>query len=169
MLRALQGLGAGDQGALPDRPPRQRDDLVRRQAADRRRPGRVFRLTVAAAEQISLELLPADAKAAEEGAVVPALGHQGMCHPQHQRHIGAGPDRMPDGLDFRRQIVAQWADQVELDPSFACGVQPAAGDVLARTAAADIVVFQRHAAKGEHQRALGHHFGPADVVAGHRP
>ncbi len=119
MLGALQGLRAGNQSAPPDRPPRQRDDLVCRQAADRRRPGRVFRLTVAAAEQISLELLPADAKAVEEGAVVPSLGHQGMRHPQHQRDIGAGPDRMPDGLDFRRQIVAQRPDQMELDAPFA--------------------------------------------------
>ena len=47
--------------------------------------------------------------------------------------------------------------------------QPVAGDVLAGAAAADIVVLQRHAAKGEHQRALSRDSSvPADVVAGDR-
>ena len=130
------------------------DDLVRRQAADRRRPGRILRLAVAAAEEIGLERLPADAAAVEEGAVVPPLGDQRVRQPQHQRDIGAGADRVPDRLDPGRQIVAQRADQVEFDAAPARRLQIAAGDVLARAAAADIVVFERHAAKGQHQRAL---------------
>ena len=151
MLGALQGLRAGDQGALACGTAPQCDDLDRRKAADRRCPGSVFRQTVAATEQISLEGLPADAEPVEEGAVVPTLGHQRVRQPQHQCDIGAGPDRMPDRTYLHRQIVAQRADQVEFDAALARGLQMVAGDVLARTAAADIVVFERHAAKGEHQ------------------
>jgi len=59
-------------------------------------------LGVAAAQQIALEYLPADAEPVEEGAVVPSLGHQGVGDAQHQRNIGAGADRVPDCADFRR-------------------------------------------------------------------
>ena len=138
-------------------------------AADRRRPGRILRLAVAAAEEISLERLPADAAAVEKGAVVPPLGDEGVRQPQHQCYIGAGADRVPDRLDPGRQVVAQRADQVEFGAAPARGLQIAAGDVLAGAAAADIVVFERHAAKGQHQRALADQFGPADIVAGDRP
>src|SRR5580700_4834219 len=43
-----------------------------------------------------------------------------------------------------------------------------ASDVLAGTAAADIVVLRCHAAKGKDQRAFTSQFGPADIVAGDR-
>jgi hypothetical protein len=43
-----------------------------------------------------------------------------------------------------------------------------AGGVLARAAAADIVVLQRHASERQDERALHHQFGPADIVAGDR-
>ena len=119
VLGALQRLRAGDQCAPPRCAPRKRDDLVGRKAADRRRPDRVFRLAVAAAQQIILEPLVADAEPIEEGAVVPSLADQSMGDAQHQRDIGTGPDRMPDRPDFRRQIVAQRADQVEFDPAIA--------------------------------------------------
>ena len=55
------------------------------------------------------------------------------------------------------------------DPAIAGGAQLLARDVPACAAAADIVVFQRHAAKGQHQGALRYQLGPADVVAGDRP
>ncbi len=169
MLGPLQGLRAGNEGAPADRAARQAKDLVRRQAADRRRPGRILRLAVAAAEEIGLECLPADAAAVEEGAVVPPLGDQGVRQPQHQCDIGAGADRVPDRLDPGRQVVAQGRDQVEFRTAPARRLQIAAGDVLAGAAAADIVVFERHAAKGQHQRALADQFGPADIAAGDRP
>ncbi len=169
MLGPLQRLRAGNESAPADRPPRQPDDLVRAEATDRRRPARILRLAVAAAEEISLECLPADAAAVEEVAVVPAFRDEGVRQPQHQCYIGAGADRVPDRLDPGRQVVAQGCDQVEFRAAPARGLQIGAGDVLARAAAADIVVFERHAAKGQHQRALAHQFGPADIIAGDRP
>src|SRR5205807_5067707 len=74
----------------------------------------------------------------------------------------------PGCIDLGREIVAYWPHQVKFDPSVACLAQPDAGNVPARAAAADIVVLQRHAAKGEHQRTLAHQLGPADIVAGRR-
>src|SRR5439155_15439793 len=76
--------------------------------------------------------------------------------------------RVPICPDLRRQIVAWRADQVELDAPVARLAQLGAGNVAARAATADVVVLQRHAAKGEHQLALGHQLGPAYTVAGHR-
>ena len=75
---------------------------------------------------------------------------------------------MPLCLDLGRKIVAYWCDQVEFDPSAAGLAQSVAGNVAARAAAADIVVLQRHAAKGKHQLALPHQLGPTYTVAGHR-
>src|SRR5207244_1716473 len=49
----------------------------------------------------------------------------------------------------------------------ASGAQPGAGNVLAGAAAADIIVLQRHAAKGQNEGALCHQLVPADVIAGH--
>ena len=149
--------------------PRKGDDLLRREAADRRRPHRVLRLSVAAAQEIILERFVADAEPIEEGTVVPPLAYQSVSDTEHQRDIGAGADRVPDRTNFRRQIVAQRADQVEFDPPIAGGPQLLARDVPAGAAAADIVVFQRHAAKGQHQGALCDQLGPADIVACHRP
>src|SRR5262245_51886996 len=40
--------------------------------------------------------------------------------------------------------------------------------MLARTAAAHIIVFQRHAAKGQYESAVSYQLVPADVIAGHR-
>ena len=160
MLAALQGLRAGNEGAPARAAPREGDDLVRRNAADRGGPGGIFRLPIAlvklgaAAEEIGLERLPAGAEPVEEGAVVQPLAGQGMREPQHQCDIGAGADRMPDRLDPCRQIIAQRADQVKFDTARVRRGEAVAGDVLAGAAAADIVVFERHAAKGEDQRAL---------------
>ncbi len=75
---------------------------------------------------------------------------------------------MPDRVDRRRQVVAHRADQVKFDAAPARRDEMVAGDVPARAAAADIVVLQRHAAKGQHQRALLDQLGPADIVAGDR-
>ncbi len=85
---------------------------------------------------------------------------------EHQRHIRAGADRVPDRLDLARQVVTQRADQVEFRASAAGGAQPGQRDVLAGAAAADIVVLQRHAAKGEHEGAVCHQLVPANIVAG---
>jgi len=98
---------------------------------------------------------------------VPPLRHQGVRHAQHQRYIGARADRVPDRLDFRRQIVAQRADQVEFRALPPGGAQPGKRDVLAGPAAADIVVLQRHAAKGEYEGAVRDQLVPADIIAGH--
>ena len=76
---------------------------------------------------------------------------------------------MPDRPEFPRQIVTQRANQVEFYPTIAGGTQLVASDVLAGASAADIVVLQRHAAKGQHQGALCYQLGPADIVACHRP
>src|SRR4051812_29212809 len=46
------------------------------------------------------------------------------------------------------------------------GYKAIPGDVLARTAAADIVVFQRHAAEREDQLAVSDHLVPAYITAG---
>ena len=73
---------------------------------------------------------------------------------------------MPRGLDLRRQIVAQRSDQVELYTSPAGGTQSGAGDVLTCTAAADIIVFERHAAESEDESAVRNQLVPTDVVAG---
>ena len=82
------------------------------------------------------------------------LGDQRVREAEHQRDIGAGPDRMPESGQVFRQIVAQRADQMKLDAAPSRRAEPLAGDVPARAAAADIVVLQCHAAEGEDQRAL---------------
>ena len=130
------------------------DDIVGRDAADRGGPGGVLRLAVVAAEEIALEGLPADAVPVEEGAVVQPFGHQRVGEAEHQRDIGAGADRLPLRVDLGRQVVAHRADQVKLDAAPARRGEPVARDVLAGAAAADIAVLQRHAAEGEHERAL---------------
>jgi len=56
---------------------------------------------------------------------------------------------MPKCLGRRWKIIAQRADQVKFGTAAARRDQMVARDVLARAAAADIVVLQRHAAKGE--------------------
>ena len=94
-----------------------------------------------------------------------SLAHQRVRQPEHQRDVGAGPDRMPDRRDLRRQVVAQRADQVEFDAALAARPRGGPRDVLARTAAADIVVLQRHAAEGEDQPAVRDQLVPADIVA----
>ncbi len=96
------------------------------------------------------------------------LCDQGVRQGKHQRDIGAGKDRMPDRLDRRWKIIAQRADQVEFSAAPARRDQVVVGDMLARAAAADIVVLHRHAAKGEDQRACLRQLGPANVVAGDR-
>ena len=120
------------------------------------------------AKKIGRECLPAVAEPLEEGLVVQPLADQGMRQSEHQRDIGAGEDRMPDRLDRSRQIVAERADQVKFGTTSPRVDQMVARDMLARAAAADIVVLQRHAAKGEDERALFCQLGPADVVAGDR-
>ena len=72
---------------------------------------------------------------------------------------------MPDRRGLCRQIVAQRSDQVKFGATGAGGAQPGERDVLAGPAAADIVVLQRHAAKGQHERAVRDQLVPADVVA----
>src|SRR6266446_10972793 len=81
----LQGLRAGDQGAPSRAAPREPGDLARRNPADRAGPERVFPLTVAAAQQIGLERLPAYTESVEEGAVMQPLVNQGIGELQHQR------------------------------------------------------------------------------------
>src|SRR5262249_15197585 len=148
---------------------READDLAGGDTANRGRPGRVFRPSVPAAQEVVLEPIPADAAAIEEGAIVPPFGDQSIGDTEHQRDIGAGPDGMPERFDFGWEIVTQRADQVEFDRASTCGAQLLASNVPTRAAAANIVVLQRHPAKGQHQGALCYQLGPADIVAGHRP
>ena len=169
MLGALQGLRAGDQRAPSDRAPRQSGDLVRRHATDIRGPAGILRPAILTAEEIGLERLPADAIAVEKAAVVAAFGHQRVGDPEHQRDVGSRADRVPHRVRFRRQVVAQRADQVEFDAAPARRAQIAAGDMATGSATADIVVFERHPAKGQHQGAFRDQFGPADIVAGDDP
>ena len=95
-----------------------------------------------------------------------ALGNQRMREAEHQRDIGAGPDRMPESGQVFRQIVAQRPDQMKLDAALSRRAEPLAGDMPARAAAADIVVLQCHAAEGEDQRALRDQLVPAHIVTG---
>ena len=125
-----------------------------------------FGRPIAAAQEIALEHVVADAEPVEKDAVVPSLADECVRQTQHQGDVGSRPDRVPDRIDLRRQIVAQRTDQVELDTPVAGGAQLAAGNVPAGPAAADIVVLQRHAAKGEDDGALRDELVPADGVAG---
>ena len=141
-------------------------DLIGRHAANCGRPVGILRLAVAAAEEIGLENVVADAVSVEESAVVPPLGHQRVRDAEHQRDIRSRTDRVPDRLGLGRQIVAQRSDQMKFGAAAAGGAQPGQRDVLAGPAAADIVVLQRHAAKRQHERAVRDQLVPADVVAG---
>ena len=168
MVGALQGLRAGDERPPPGAAPRQRNDIVGRDAADRRRPGGVLWLSIIATQQIRREFLPTRAVPIEKGAVVHAFGHECVREAEHQRDIGAGPDRVPHRIDRVRQIVPDRPDQVKLDAAPPRRHKTIACDMLTGAAAADIAVLQRHAAKGEDERALRHHLRPADIIAGDR-
>ena len=116
----------------------------------------VFRLAVARGRgDRRSKTLPADAVAVEKCAVVQPLGHQRMREAEHQRDIGAGADRMPDR---RRSPPADRRAAGRSDGTRRRAGAPRASRARAmcsaRAAAADIVVLQRHAAKGEHQRAV---------------
>src|SRR5439155_17143311 len=78
MLGALQGLRASDERTPSGAAPRERDDVARRNVADRGGPSGVLRLTVGVAQEIGLERLPADGEPVEEGAVVQSLGYKGV-------------------------------------------------------------------------------------------
>ncbi len=106
--------------------------------------------------------------AREKFAVVQALAGQCVCDPEHQRDIGAGADRVPYRADFRRQVVAQRADQVELGAARRRRPQPVAHDMPAHPADADIIVFERHAAERQQHFGVARHLVPADAVAGNR-
>ena len=143
------------------------DDFVSRNPADRGRPVRILRLAVAAAQEICFEGLIADAISVEKRPVMQSFAHQGVGDAEHQGHISARLGRMPLGLDFARQVVPQRADQMELGASASCSTEPGECNMLTRSTATDIVVFERHAAKGEHQSAFFDELVPADVVARH--
>ena len=115
MLGALQRHRAGDQRAAAGDAARQRDDLGLRHAADRCGPRGVLLPAIVPPEQICLENLPAGAIAVEKFAVVQVLGEQRVREAEHQRDIGAGPDRMPERGEIFGQIVAQRPDQMKFD------------------------------------------------------
>ena len=100
VLGALQRLGAGDSVRLPAACCASAviSSAGKPQIADAQVG--ILRLAVVAAEEIGLENLVADAVSVEKGAVVQPLGHQRVRDTEHQRHIRARADRVPDCLDL---------------------------------------------------------------------
>ena len=163
MLGALQRMRHHDEHALARQQRRLAHDLARIDAADRRRPRGILHDTVATAHQIVFEDRPAGAMAREESAIVPVVGDQRMCDAEHQRRVGAGPQRQPFGLDLIGQIGVQRADEHEAGAARVRLAHIVALGVAADAAGGDAGVLQRHAAEGEHDLGDVGDVVPTDV------
>ena len=142
---------------------RQFTDLIRFHAADRRRPVSGFRYAVAFAGQIAGKNIVAAGAAGKKRIILPAILHQRMGDPQHQRDIGAHMRRDPfhriakeiDGFRSHRidadQALTALAQPVEpRDPLLVGGV-PGNFQRVQRVGAPQ----HHHFAVLEHQRPAG--------------
>ena len=168
----------------------QRDDRVRGHPADALRPPRGLLDAVGAAVEVGERLVGARAVRREEAGVVQALGDQNPAQRQHQRDVGAGPQRQPPGREPGGVVGPVRARQHHLAAAAHHLGEVADGAVPGDAAGGHREVLGRDAAETHEQLGVGgdqrprgeraqqvapaaedprqHHLGRADAVGVHR-
>ena len=150
ILRPLQRMRDRDQGAPARQSTGKIGDGVGCNAGNAGRPCRVLWRIIVAATQIAFEDVKAGAVARDKAAVPEVFDEQRVRERQHQRHVGADPDRQPASAGRFRHVVAQRRNAVEEGAAARGLLHRVALDVAADAAAGDIGILQRHAAECQH-------------------
>ena len=116
------------------------------------------------AVEIGTELLEAHRVAVEEGLVMESLDQQRVAERQHQRGVGAGPDRQPFDVAAGVEVVGRRRHIDEADTGVAQAEEAALDVVHDGAARVDLGVLARHAAEGDEKPAVPGEHLPARVA-----
>ncbi len=166
VVRPLERPRHHQEGPRPGHAAGERPDRPGRNLGERRRPVRRLGDPVGAAVEIGAETVEPDRVAVEEGAVVEALGDEGVGEREHQRHVAVRPHRKPFGPGLGDDVVAHRAHRDEVHAGPPAGEEPVPERVADHAPGGDLAVPPRRAAEHHDQPGMPGEHGPRGVAAG---